>query len=220
MEQNSSSKRLTIKEIDMKKLLFGLVAILVVASSYAETRAPGAFRSPEKLKEMSTLVFTGTVSKIETNKKYKVSFPVEAKVDKVVKGKLEDKKLSFKHKNPGRSIIIEKEFNTPEVGQKGTFYIQKQGEALVLIGYIKKTGIGPRIPTISITEAIKLVLLHHQKENPKGEEVFVDEAVYIRDTGESYWKVGLRQRKKETGHLYYKVTSTKEVSGLPAVKDG
>ena len=53
-----------------------------------------------------------------------------------------------------------------------------------------------------------------------GEEVFVDEAVYIRDTGESYWKVGLRQRKKETGHLYYKVTSTKEVSGLPAVKDG
>ena len=123
----------------MKKLLFGLIAILSVVSIYAETRAPGAFHSPEKLKELSALVFTGTVLKIETNEKYKVSFPVEAKVDKVVKGTLEEEKLSFKHKNPGRCIIIKKEFNTPEVGQKGTFYIQKQGKALVLIGYIKKT---------------------------------------------------------------------------------
>jgi hypothetical protein len=207
----------------MKKTILSVsIVAFVLIFAHAETRDPNSFHTPEKLKKMSALVFTGTVSKIETNKKYKVSFPVEAKVDKVVKGKLKNRKLSFKHKNPGRSIIIEKEFNTPEVGQKGTFYIQKQGKALVLIGYIKRrsAGIGPRIPAISITEAIKLVLLHHQKENPKGEEVFVDEAVYIRDTGESYWKVGLRQRKQETGHLYYKVTSTKKVSGLCAVKDG
>ena len=124
----------------MKKIILASLALLVVLGfARAETRAPGAFRSPEKLKEMSTLVFTGTVLKIETNEKYKVSFPVEAKVDKVVKGELKEKELSFKHKNPGRCIIIEEEFNTPKVGQEGTFYIQKQGETLVLIGYIKKT---------------------------------------------------------------------------------
>ena len=123
----------------MKTLLSGLVVMLCLAPAYAETRAPTAFYSPEKLKEMSTLVITGTVVRIETNEQYKVSFPTEAKVDTVVKGELEEKTLSFKHKHPGRCIIIEKEFNTPEVGQEGTFYIQKQGETLVLIGYIKKT---------------------------------------------------------------------------------
>lgn len=88
---------------------------------------------------MSTLVFTGKVAKIETNDKYRVSFPTEAKVDKIVKGKLEEKKkeIAFKHKHPGRCIIIKKEYNTPEVGQTGTFYIQNQGGTLVLIGYIK-----------------------------------------------------------------------------------
>ncbi len=123
----------------MKKLLFGFIVILAAASIYAETRAPSAFRSPEKLKEMSTLVFTGTVLKIEVNEKYEVSFPVKATVDKVVKGELKDKKLSFMHKHPGKYIIIEKEYNTPKVGQKGTFYVQDQGGTLVLIGYIRET---------------------------------------------------------------------------------
>jgi hypothetical protein len=123
----------------MKRMLLGCIVLLVGFLAYAETRAPAAFHSAEKLKEMSTLVFTGTVMKIETVEKYKVSFPTEAKVVKVVKGELEKKEISFKHKNPGRCIIIEKEFNTPKVGQEGTFYIQDQGGTLVLIGYIKKT---------------------------------------------------------------------------------
>ena len=122
-----------------KRILTASVVLLLAVFAHAETRAPGAFHSPERLKVMSTLVFTGTVLTIETNEKYNVSFPTEAKIEKVVKGELKEKKLSFKHKNPGRCIIIEKEFNTPKVGQEGTFYIQKQGETLVLIGYIKKT---------------------------------------------------------------------------------
>lgn len=138
MKKTARSSVLAVKEIDMKKILFGLIALLMVSFAHAEKRARSAFYSPEKLKEMSTLVFTGAVLNIETNEKYKVSFPVEAKVDKIVKGKMKEKKLSFKHKNPGKFIIIEKEFNTPKVGQKGAFYIQKQGETLVLIGYIKK----------------------------------------------------------------------------------
>lgn len=124
-------------EIDMKKLIALCLLLCLVIAGFAETRAPGAFYTPEKLKEMSTLVFSGRVLKIETNDNYKVSFPVEAKVDKVVKGKLEEKKLSFKHKHPGRCIIIEKEFNTPRIGEEGTFYIQDQGGTLLLIGYIK-----------------------------------------------------------------------------------
>ena len=124
----------------MKKVILSvsLVAFAVMIA-HAETRAPGAFRSPEELKEMSTLVFTGTVLKVETNKKYKVSFPTKARVNRIIEGKLKRKELSFKHKDPGRCIIIEKEFNTPKIRQKGTFYIQEQGETLVLIGYIQKT---------------------------------------------------------------------------------
>ncbi|MFC1479092.1 hypothetical protein ACFL6F_00705 [Planctomycetota bacterium] len=139
----------------MKKILIGCVALLLTLSIHAETRAPGAFRSPEKLKEMSTLVFVGTVLKVETVEKYRVSFPTDAKVGKVLKGQLEKREISFKHKNPGRYIIIEKEFNTPKIGQEGTFYIQDQGGTLVLIGYIK-------------TEQIALSL--HQREE-KGKVV-------------------------------------------------
>ena len=124
----------------MKNIVLSIsLVVFAVTFAHAETRAPGAFLSPSKLKEMSTLVFTGAVLKVETNEKYKVSFPVAAKVDNLVKGKLKENELSFKHKNPGRCIIIEKEFNTPKVGQTGTFYIQEQGNVLILIGYIKKT---------------------------------------------------------------------------------
>ena len=106
-------------------------------STYGESRAPGAFHSPEKLKEMSTLVFTGTVLKVEAVEKYKVSFPIKAEVATVLKGELNEKSIAFKYKNPGRHIIIKKEYNTPRVGQKGTFYIQNQGGTLVLIGYVQ-----------------------------------------------------------------------------------
>ena len=123
----------------MKKILLVSLVILVVGFALAETRDLGFPRSPEKLKELSVLVFTGTVLKIETNETYKVSFPVKAKVKKVLKGKTKKKELVFKHKSPGKHVIIEKEYSTPKVGQKGTFYIQDQGEILVLIGYIKKT---------------------------------------------------------------------------------
>jgi len=87
---------------------------------------------------MSTLVFDGTVAGIETNAEYKVSFPTKALVNKVVKGKLEAKELTFRHKYPGRCIIIEKEYNTPALGQSGTFYLEDQGGTLILIGYIRK----------------------------------------------------------------------------------
>lgn len=121
----------------MKMLIVLSLILGSVVVGFSETRAPSAFHTPEKLEEMSTLVFSGTVLKIEASDKYKVSFPVEAKVEKVVKGKLKEKELSFKHKHPGRCIIIEKEFNTPRIGEEGTFYIQDQGGTLVLIGYIK-----------------------------------------------------------------------------------
>jgi hypothetical protein len=120
---------------------FIILGILLIAalSARAESRAPESFYTPEKLKEMSTFVFEGTVVEIETNAQYKVSFPTKAAVASVLKGKLEAKELTFKHKHPGRCIILEKEYNTPQIGQAGTFYIEDQGGTLVLIGYIKKT---------------------------------------------------------------------------------
>ncbi len=69
-----------------------------------------------------------------------VTFPTSAEVARVLKGKLEQKELSFKHKHPSRCVIFEEEFNMPKVGQEGTFYLQDQGGTLVLIGYLKKAG--------------------------------------------------------------------------------
>lgn len=123
----------------MKRILTMCFFAIVATWASAESRAPGAFYTPEKLAEMSTLVFEGTVAEIETNVEYKVSFPTKALVSKVVKGKLEAKELTFKHKHPGKHVIIEKEYNTPSAGQVGTFYLQDQGDTLILIGYIKKT---------------------------------------------------------------------------------
>jgi len=123
----------------MKRL--PILAAMVIAACYAhaESRDPNNPYTPQELKNMSTLVFEGTVAEIETNVEYKVTFPTKATVGTVLKGKLEAKELTFKHKHPGKFIILEKEYNAPALGQTGTFYLEDQGGTLILIGYIKKT---------------------------------------------------------------------------------
>ena len=123
----------------MKRLLILGALVIAVSSAHAESRDPSSPYTPQQLKEMSTRVFEGTVMEVETNTEHKVSFPTKATVSTVLKGKRDAKVLTFKHKHPGKHIILEKEYNTPEVGQAGTFYIEDQGGTLVLIGYIKKT---------------------------------------------------------------------------------
>lgn len=123
----------------MKRMLLTSMIVIVVGLAFAETRDPNSPYSPGELKKMSTLVFTGRVLKTETDVDHNVSFPVEAKVEKVVKGRTKEEKLSFTHKHPGKHVIIDKEYNTPKVGQVGTFYIQDQNGTLLLIGYITKT---------------------------------------------------------------------------------
>jgi len=86
---------------------------------------------------MSTLVFKGVVTKIRTVEKYEKIFPVGAVASKVLKGELSETRIGFTHKHPGRCVIFREEFNTPRVGQEGTFFLQNQGGTLVLIGYIK-----------------------------------------------------------------------------------
>ena len=122
---------------------------LIAASAWACAPALGESRfglyTPEQLHEMSTLVFEGTVTGIATVEKYEETFPTSATVTKVLKGKLDKKELSFKHKHPGRNLIYKEEFNPPEVGQDGTFYIQDQHGTLVLIGYLKKPDVSLKI---------------------------------------------------------------------------
>jgi hypothetical protein len=112
--------------------------VLAVSCASGEVREPKPY-TPQQLKDMSTLVFEGAVKEIETDSVYKVTFPTRAAVERVLKGRLEEKELTFGHKNPGRCLILEGEFNAPQVGQTGAFYIQEQGGILQLIGYIKKT---------------------------------------------------------------------------------
>jgi hypothetical protein len=128
------------REENMKRLLILGALMIAVSSANAESRDPNSPYTPKQLKEISTLVFEGTVTEIETNAQHKVSFPTKATVGAVLKGKLEAKELTFKHKSPGKWLILEKEYNTPKAGQEGTFYIEVQNGTLVLIGYIiKKT---------------------------------------------------------------------------------
>ena len=101
-------------------------------------RGPNAVFSPDKLAEMSSLVFEGIVRDVETNEKYMVSFPTKARVTKVLKGSLSDREITFFHKTPEKNVILEAEFNIPGIGDAGTFYLQKHSEILYLIGYIKK----------------------------------------------------------------------------------
>jgi hypothetical protein len=115
-----------------------IAGLMVVAVPVlAETRA--GHYTPEDLLKQSTLVVKGVVLAVETMEEYKVSFPVKASVVAVLKGKWEEKEITFKHKNPGRNVIYEQEFNKPEKGQKGTFYFQDQNGTLVLIGYVRET---------------------------------------------------------------------------------
>ncbi len=102
----------------------------------AESRA-GTY-TPQQLHDQSTVVFKGTVTRVETVAKYRKAFPVRAKVAAVLKGKLAGKDVSFGYKPPGKYAIFEAEFNKPEVGRKGTFYLKDFSGTLVLIGYIAK----------------------------------------------------------------------------------
>jgi len=120
----------------MKNTLIVLILFFGVTTASAESR--GRHYAPETLRKMSTLVFTGKVLEITKNERYKLSFPSKSRVDNVIKGELKEKELSFAHKNPGRCVIFEEEYNTPVKGDEGTFYIQNQGGTLVLIGYITK----------------------------------------------------------------------------------
>ena len=122
---------------NMKKLLTGCFLLLLAVPAYAEKRA--CCYTPEQLYDMSTLVFEGTVTKIETVEETGHRFPVEADVHDLLKGKLGAHRLSFAYKGPGLFVIYEKEFNAPEVGQNGTFYIQELSGFPFLIGYLKNT---------------------------------------------------------------------------------
>ncbi len=77
-----------------------------------------------------------------------------------------------------------------------------------------------RVPKINIVRAVQFIIDHHRKSNPETGEVFVDEALFVRTKDESFWKVGVRLKTHETGHLYYKVTTEGKVTLHSAVKDG
>jgi hypothetical protein len=127
------------------KTLVGLIAACALAGTPAPAETRAVPHTPERLHEMSTLVFEGTVTAIATVEEYKKSFPTSATVAKVLKGKLDKKELSFKHKGPGKWVIFKEEFTPPKVGQDGTFYIQDQHGTLVLVGYLKKPDVSLKI---------------------------------------------------------------------------
>ena len=97
------------------KNIFPLAAsafmLMVSTVGFAETR--GRHFTPEQLHKQSTLVIKGDVREIETVAEFKVSFPIRASVDAVVKGRWKEKEIAFQHKHPGLNVIFEQEYNKP-----------------------------------------------------------------------------------------------------------
>ena len=77
----------------------------------------------------------------------------------------------------------------------------------------------PRVPPVSIEQAIKFVYAHHKKD-PDVKPIFIDEVIFVREAKKSYWKVGVRNTAHETGLLFYSVSSDGEVVFHSVVKDG
>lgn len=127
----------------MRTCLAMCVSLWLTLPASAESRA-GTY-TPQQLHDQSTVVFEGTVTRMERVARYGKAFPVRAKVAAVLKGKLDGKDVSFRYKSPGKYVIFEAEFNKPEVGQKGTFYLKDFSGTLVLIGYIAKPATAPAV---------------------------------------------------------------------------
>jgi hypothetical protein len=117
--------------------IFAVTAVTLMCSAPGTAEVRARHFTPEQLYEQSTLVIQGRVSGIAIVAEFEASFPVEASVDTVVKGRWPEKDIAFQHKHPGLHVIFEQEFNTPEMGQRGTFYIQKRNGSPMLIGYIR-----------------------------------------------------------------------------------
>ena len=78
----------------------------------------------------------------------------------------------------------------------------------------------PRVPSPTIDEAIALVRKHHADQPGGLKDVFIDEAVYVREAEKAYWKIGVRSGEYETGHLIYTVSPDGSVTMYSVVKDG
>jgi len=77
-----------------------------------------------------------------------------------------------------------------------------------------------RVPAVDIVKAIQFGVGYHQRIHPDMGDIFVDEALFIRTEDESFWKIGVRLKARQTGHLYYKVISEGKVESHSVVKDG
>ena len=122
----------------MKSLSRLTIAVLTLCPmlSLGETRANS--KSPQQLTNESTLVVEGVVSGVDTVQEYKVSFPIKAEVTKVLKGTWNSNTIEFIHRSPGKWVIFQEEYNSPAIGQVGTFFLLDEDGKFVLIGYINK----------------------------------------------------------------------------------
>jgi hypothetical protein len=110
------------------------VLMMLATVGFAEVR--GRPYTTEQLHEQSTWVIQGAVREIATVEEFRVSFPVRASVETVVKGRWTEREITFRHKHPGLHAIFAEEFSKPEMGQTGIFYVQSRNGASLLIGYI------------------------------------------------------------------------------------
>jgi hypothetical protein len=54
-----------------------------------------------------------------------------------------------------------------------------------------------RIPKPDIEAAISLVKKHHEKQTGERKNIFVDEAVFVREPEKAFWRIGVRNSDHE-----------------------
>jgi len=94
--------------------------------------------------------------------------------------------------------------------------------AALLLSLLKaersRESFGPRVPPVTIGKALEQLSLHLRD---KGEaDYFIDEAAFIRKEENSFWKFGIRNAERETGHAFYSVGIDGSVKIHSVVKDG
>jgi len=76
-----------------------------------------------------------------------------------------------------------------------------------------------RAPELHLSSAVLKLQQFCDKQYGKN-MVYIDEAAYVREEQEAYWKIGIRKVKEETGHMFYKVFSDGRIEQSSVVKDG
>lgn len=117
-----------------KSVLLCAVSCFALAVSIVPVQgeSQGKPLTEEQLLERSTLIFVGEVLEVKGFAAYKRTVPIRSRVLLSLKGKVESGERDVLPKYPGKFAYFDQEFTPAVKGNRGVFYLGKDGQ---LIGF-------------------------------------------------------------------------------------